>query len=385
MVALETDAPQAAGAGLGHRLRFIDFARGLVMVIMAWDHVSGFWMEVHGGLEGVYGYRNPSLDLTLFLARFVSHFCAPTFVFLSGTSLAMSVYRRRRRGEPELGISLHIVKRGLLLLAFESLIVSPAFDLPWLYFGVIAAIGVSLIVFSVARWAPPLAVLGSSLVVVLNHQWLDLGFIPADVAWGHYLRRVLHEPGFNWRPYFALYPVIPWIGVLGLGWVFGVYLNGYDRDRLPALKLPLAVTGLASLAAFFVVRYVNGYGNLVKRWSGGLMDWLYVSKYPPSVAFLLWSLGGMCLFMAAGGWLQEKGWADRGVPGVIHTFGRTPLFFYLTHLWLYRFRLPGAPLPFHLALAQTVAAWLAGLAVLWQLCTRYERLKRRHPRLLQYI
>ena len=370
---------------LAGRLQFIDFARGLVMMIMAWDHVSGFWNEIHGGLEGIYPYRNPALDLKWFLARFVSHWCAPTFVFLSGVSLALSVNKRLSRGASQREVTLHIVKRGLVLLLFEALLVSPAFELPYLYFGVIAAIGVGLIIFSVYRRLPTMAILAVSLIIILNHQWFDLGFIPTEAAWGHYLRRVILEPGFTWRPYFALYPVIPWFGVMGLGWVFGTYLSGFDRERVARLKLPLTATGVASVALFFLLRWTNGYGNLVRRWSGDVMDWLYVSKYPPSVAFLLWSLGGMCLFLALGLIIEERGWSGRNVSGAVHTFGRTPLFFYLTHLWLYRLRPPYTPAPFYLDLPQTLAFWGVGLVVLWLLCSRYEKLKRRYPRLLQYI
>jgi uncharacterized membrane protein len=370
---------------LSSRLQFIDFTRGLVMMIMAWDHVSGFWMAVHGGLEGIYPYRNLALDLTLFLARFVSHWCAPTFVFLSGVSLALSVLKRLGRGDSQLDISLHIIKRGLLLLVFESLIVSPAFDLPYLYFGVIAAIGVSLIIFSFGRRLPIWIILAASLIIILNHQWLDLSFIPMDAAWGHYLRRILHEPGFTWPPYFALYPVIPWVGVMGLGWVFGTFLQSSERERIMELKLPLAATGVTSIALFFLVRWMNGYGNLVRRWSNGILDWLYVSKYPPSIAFLLWTLGGACLFMALGLLIEKRDWSRRNISGAIHTFGRVPLFFYLTHLWLYRLRLPGTPVPFYLDLWQTLGLWAVGLVVLWVLCARYERLKRRYSRFLQYI
>lgn len=367
------------------RLHFIDFARGLVMMIMAWDHVSGFWMQVHGGLEGIYPYRNPALDFTLFMVRFVSHWCAPTFVFLSGVSLALSVRNRLSRGDSQGEITLHIIKRGLLLLLFETLLVSPAFDLPYLYFGVIAAIGVSLIIFSVGRRLPTTAILVISLVIILNHQWLDLSWIPMDAAWGHYLRRIIHEPGFTWPPYFALYPVIPWIAVMGLGWTFGNFLHGFDREKLPRLKLPLAATGVASIVLFFLVRWMNGYGNLVRRWSNNILDWLYISKYPPSIAFLLWTLGGMCLFLALGLLIEKRGRSNKNVSGAIHTFGRVPLFFYLTHLWLYRVRLPGVPVPFHLDLLQTLGLWAVGLVVLWALCARYEKIKRRYPRFLQYI
>ena len=367
------------------RLHFIDFTRGLVMILMAWDHVSLFWMEMHGGGEGLYLSRDPRLGVVLFLSRFVTHWCAPTFVFLSGTSLALSVNNRLNRGDSELTITLHVIKRGLLLLLFEALIVSPAFDLPRYYFGVIAAIGVSLIIFSVARKLPPTVILAASLFTLLNQQWFSLGFIPMDVEWGHYLTRVLIEPGLTWHPYFSLYPVIPWVGVMGLGWVFGTILNNTERESIVKLKLPLTAAGVSFIALFFMVRLFNGYGNLIRRWSNNILDWLYVSKYPPSVAFLLWTLGGTCIFMAVGILITEKGWTDRNVLGAIHTFGRVPLFFYLTHLWLYRLRLPKVEPPFHLGLLQTIGLWLVGLVVLWMFCARYTVLKRRYPRFLRYI
>ena len=368
-----------------NRLHFIDFTRGIVMVLMAWDHVSLFWMEVHGGGEGLFPSRNPGIDFTLFMSRFITHWCAPTFVFLSGTSLALSVNSRLRRGDTEMDVTLHIIKRGLLLLLFEALLVSPAFELPRHYFGVIAAIGVSLIILSVARRLPSSAIIVASLFIILNHQWLDLSFIPMDVAWGHYLRRILIEPGFTWPPYFSLYPVIPWVGVMGLGWGFGAFLIRTGRDSTAKLKSPLLVTGIASIALFFIVRFLNGYGNLVRRWSNNILDWLYISKYPPSLAFLLWTLGGTCIIMVTGILIEERGWRGKNISEVIHTFGRVPLFFYLTHLWLYRLRLPYVDPPIHLDLPQTVVLWAVGLGILWMFCARYEVLKRRYPRFLRYI
>lgn len=368
-----------------NRFHFIDFTRGLVMVLMAWDHVSLFWMEVHGGGEGLFPSRDPRLGIPLFMARFVTHWCAPTFVFLSGTSLALSVNNRLNRGDAELNITLHIIKRGLLLLLFEALLVSPAFDLPRYYFGVIAAIGVCLVIFSVARKLPTTAILVASLIILLNQQWIDLSFIPIDAPWGHYLTRILYEPGFTWFPYFSLYPVIPWVGVMGLGWVFGAFLNRTDNEKTMRLKRPLLATGVASITLFLIVRWLNGYGNLVRRWSNHILDWLYISKYPPSLAFLLWTLGGTCVFMMLGILIEEKGWTNKSISGLIHTFGRIPLFFYLTHLWLYRLRLPKVDPPFHLDLLQTLGLWAVGLVFLWMFCARYEVLKRRYPRFLRYI
>jgi len=291
MVLQTAQTVESAPRGLG-RLEFIDFTRGLVMVLMAWDHTSNFWNQIHGEIEGLYPFRNPNLDLVWTLARFVTHYAAPTFVFLSGVSLALSVHKRLSRGDSQRDITIHIIIRGLLLLIFEALIVAPAFDLPRYYFGVIACIGVSLVIFSAYRRLPTMAILAISLIIILNQQWLDLNFIPFDAAWGHYLRRIVAEPGFTWRPYFALYPLVPWFGVMGLGWIFGAYLHGFDRAKLPRLKTPLTIAGAASIALFFVVRLMNGYGNLVRRWSMDILDWLYISKYPPSLAFLLWTLGG---------------------------------------------------------------------------------------------
>ena len=373
------------------RLDFIDFTRGIAMAVMAWDHVSGFWNQYHHGGEGILGRAPPFLNTTSFLERFVSHFCAPTFIFLAGTVLAISAARRLERGEGEKDVTLHFIKRGLVLLFLEAFFVSPAFSLPWTYFGVIACIGVCLIVFSVARKLPWKVILALSLIIVLNHQFLDLGFIPTRPNWGWYLRVILHEPNFERWPYFGLYPIIPWVAVMGLGWSLGSYLYGKDLEQVKRLKLPFAVGGAASIVLFFVVRLLNGFGNLLPRNGNTLIDWLYVSKYPPSVAFLLWTLGGMCLFMALGLHIQERPWFRTGLTGMLLTFGRNPLFFYVTHLWLYRLQWPDlaprdyAP-PFWLTLPETLVFWAVGLVVLWQLCIRYERLKRKYPKpILQYI
>jgi uncharacterized membrane protein len=130
---------------------------------------------------------------------------------------------------------------------------------------------------------------------------------------------------------------------------------------------------------------MNGYGNLLRRWGNTVIDWLYVSKYPPSLAFLLWTLGWMCIFLALGLALQDRPKFNKGVTGVILAYGRNPLFFYLAHLWLYRLRLPNLPKPPPLPMWQTFIFWIVGLAILWQLCLRYEKLKRKYPRFLQYI
>ncbi|MBT4320370.1 DUF1624 domain-containing protein [Candidatus Bathyarchaeota archaeon] len=368
------------------RLQFIDFTRGLVMAIMAWDHVSGFWNQFHQGSEGVMGAMRPFMNTTWFLVRFVSHYCAPTFIFLAGTVLAISTIKREARGESQFDISGRIVIRGIVLLVAESLIVAPAFGTPWAYFGVIACIGLNFIIFSFARKLPNWLILALSLFIVFNHNFINLDFIPNDVAWGHYLRVILHEPNFEMRPWVGLYPILPWLGGMGMGWVFGSIISGYTPEQIRGLEGPLRKIGLASIGLFILVRGINGYGNLLPRQGWSLVDWLYVSKYPPSQAFLLWTLGGMCLFMSYALKHQDKSTFNTGVTGVLNQYGRVPLFFYLTHLWLYRLRLPGAPGMFYMPMVPTLALWVLGLYVLYELCKRYEILKRNHRgSVLQYI
>jgi uncharacterized membrane protein len=366
---------------------FIDFARGAVMIIMAWDHVSSFWHQLHHGGEGILGRAPPFESLGWFLERFVSHWCAPTFIFLAGASLALSAAKRLERGDSQGEITFHIIKRGLVLLLFEALLVSPAFDLPPYYFGVIACIGVGLIIFSVSRRLPTTIILVLSLFIVLNHSFLDLSWIPDTYPWGWYLRVIIHEPNFDGWPYVGLYPLIPWIGVMGLGWCFGSVLPRFERNQIGKLKNSLFFTGLASIALFFAVRWMNGFGNLLLRQGDTLIDWLYVSKYPPSVAFLLWSLGGMCVFLAVGLVLQEKPRIGNRLTDAIHDIGKAPLFFYLAHLWLYRLRLPGVgEPPFYLEMYQTFVFWIVGLVVLWQFTKWFYLYKRARPgSLLRYV
>jgi len=368
----------------GGRLGFIDLTRGFVMILMAWDHVSGFWNQIHGGIEGIMPMRMPSLDTVSFLSRFITHWCAPTFVFLAGTSLALSTIKRLKRGESQRDVTIHILTRGLVLIALEWLIVSPAFELPPFNIQVIGCIGLCFVVFSMLRRLPTPAILGASLIILLNRQWLDLSWIPSTPI-GVYLRALINEPLITGDPSTVIYPVLPWLGIMGLGWVFGVYLTGLEPDKVTWLKRPLTVVGIASIVLFVVVRYFNGYGNLVSRWSDSLLDWLYISKYPPDIAFILWTLGGMCIFLAVSIVFIEHGWQRNRLIAALVTLGSVPLFFYVAHLWLYRLRLPGQPAPFYLDLPQTVAVWGIGLVVLWLVCSRYEAVKRQHPRFLQYL
>ncbi|MBN2335545.1 DUF1624 domain-containing protein [Candidatus Bathyarchaeota archaeon] len=388
-----TPAQAATGSGLTQpgRLEFIDFTRGVVMIIMAWDHLAGFWGKYKGGKVLIDRAPFPKV-FAWFMSRFVTHYCAPSFIFIAGAVLAVSTSKRLGRGCPQGEVSQRMLKRGVFLILLQFFVVNGAWDKQGDYysylFGVIACIGACFALFSFLRRLPPNFVLALSLLIVLNHQYLSLDWIPDASWWGHYLRVVIHEPNETmWYPFTGRYPILPWIGVMGLGWVFGLHLANREPGNLGDLKKPLLVAGLAAKALWVGVRWNNGFGNLRPRVDGSLWEWLWLAKYPPSAGFLLWTLGGMCLIMALGIHLCERFSHERGLMGFTLTLGRVPLFFYVAHLWLYRFRLPGAPpSEYRLEFLPAVAAWLAGLPILWWLCVRYERLKKRHPdSVLQYI
>jgi len=374
---------------ISERLLFIDFARGIVMILMAWDHVSGFWNPGKMGGEGLRGYFPIFNNFTQFMLRFITHVCAPTFMFLAGTSLALSVRRRQARGESELDISKRLIARGTLMWLFAIYVVGPSFGTGPLYFGILASFGLSFILWSVLRKLPTLVILAASIIMILFHPSLNLDFIP-NYGLAYYLRVIIHEPAsmsYQW-PFGGLYPIIPWIGVLGLGWAFGDFLNSYDRAKIQNLKAPLVATGAGAWILFVVVRWFNGFGVLVSRQGNTLMDWLSVAKYPPSLAFLLVTLGEMCFLLALGLLVQRLRNPEKGLPGMVLLFGRIPLFFYLSHLVLYRLRpfWMTQPRLYDLTLWETGAFWVIGLAILWWLGGHYYEFKRRHRNsLLQYI
>jgi len=144
------------------------------MMFMAWDHVTGFWNEVHGGIEGIVKVRQANLDLLHFMSRFITHFCAPTFIFLAGTSIALMSKSRLNKGQSEMDISLHLLIRGILLILFDFIIIAPSFDLPNLAFGVLACIGACMAVFSFARRLPVDLILLASVLIILNNEFIDL-------------------------------------------------------------------------------------------------------------------------------------------------------------------------------------------------------------------
>jgi uncharacterized membrane protein len=316
------------------RLASIDMLRGLVMVIMALDHVRD--------MLGAAGPR--TLDLadagaTLFFTRWITHLCAPTFVLLAGTSAFLYGAQRRSRRD----LTRFLVGRGAWLVVVELSFVNLAWNLnlgpafvPVLQ--VIWAIGASMLVLAALVWLPRPAIAGLGLAMILGHNLLDRiepAVEAASAAWV-----LLHIQGplrIGAQPVaFVIYPLIPWIGVMALGYAMGPIFVGADPGR----PRRLIAYGSLLVLAFFASRLAGLYGE-PNPWSppgglawsppGGLeaalVDFFDTTKYPPSLQFLLMTLGPACVLLGA----LER--ATGAVAGALVTIGRVPFFFYVVHLY----------------------------------------------------
>ena len=422
-----------------YRIQAIDFVRGLAIILMALDHASTFWNLGRTGRTGAgltswseeagafTNFFRPEYggDLLNFLVRFVTHWCAPTFVFLAGTSIVLFEAKRLEQGVPQSEITKHLVIRGLILLLIEWTIIAWAFHAAPFYFGVLALLGVGFIIFAFARRVDPKIILGFSLLLFLE-PLIDgflLGFPGRNMSifyWGDLfnqfpasLRDFILTATFwpNWPN--GLYPLDPWLGVMGLGIVFGHWLRNQkipEDNQLIAKRLALA--GGVSIGLFFILRLIQGWPiNYLGIWEDqGVLradaftieTFFLLAKYPPSMGFLLWTLGGMCLALALAFYLQDQEWFQTWTLPIV-LFGATPLFFYSVHLFLY-----GA-IPFLASILQgesthytflntifgealllsllvTLAVWIIGLLILYPACIEFRKLKKRYPDpILKYI
>lgn len=370
------------------RVPAIDVVRGLVMVIMALDHVRDMLSVARPGASFA------AAGLALFLTRWVTHVCAPTFVLLAGAGAALSHAGGRPVGE----VARFLATRGAWLVLLETTVVTLAWNFNLgprtiVALGVLWAIGCSMIVLAGLVRLPLPAVAAIGAAMVAGHNLLD-GIQPApgdaSLAW-----RVLHMQGPLVTPRgpvaFVVYPLVPWIGVMALGWVLGSLVARWDDARR---RRRLAASGLAMLAAFVALRTPNLYGEPV-AWArrataaGTLASFLDVTKYPPSLHYLLVTLGAALLLLAV-----AEG--RRGpLAGALATFGRVPLFYYVVHLYVIHaaalvvgiaqgFAVRDVAVPFFayppgfgVGLGTVYAAWLAIVAGLYPPCAWFAGLKRR--------
>jgi uncharacterized membrane protein len=299
------------------RVTSLDVMRGLVMVLMAIDHV-----RVYSGLPA--GGPTPGI----FFTRWVTHFCVPAFVFFAGTSAFLSG-RARSRSD----LSQHLLIRGAWLVLLELTVIRVAwtFNLDYAHYllaGVIWMLGICMMLLAGLVWLPVAAVGTFGLLMIAGHNVVDL-LPPAHGSW---ILQFLYSGGVfrigSGGPFVAvLYSIVPWIGVMAAGYAFGaIMIRGGDERRRLCLTI-----GLSAIALFVVLRGLDVYGD-PRHWRAGpaatpaLFRFLSTTKYPASVLFLLMTLGPTIALLP----LAERA---RGiVSSTLAVFGRVPLFYYLLHI-----------------------------------------------------
>lgn len=371
------------------------------MVIMALDHVRDL-------LHTSALTQNPT-DLTtttpaIFLTRWITHLCAPTFVFLSGTSAYLSL---RKRNDPS--ARRFLLKRGIVLILLELTIVNFAFwfDIHFhsLMLQVIYAIGGGFIILSFLAKLPVKWIGIIGLVIVFGHNVLQI--VPtfpnqgARLVWALFFRTDF----FPFSPSFALlvgYPIIPWLGIMLVGYACGQLMELPFEQRKPLLLR----IGLGCLALFILLRFLNTYGDPAP-WSTQenslftFLSFINVTKYPPSLLYDLLLLGLMFLI------LSVADGADNAVTRWLTVYGKVPMFYYILHWYLvhvsmlimsflqgYSFAdIPSGPMNFGrpagagLSLEWVYVVWFGLVLLLYPLCKWYGPYKAAHPEngLLRYV
>jgi len=379
---------QAAEAGTGARVRIssIDLLRGLVMVVMALDHTRDFFAA------GGFNPRDVG-EPALFMTRWITHFCAPTFIFLAGIS-AFLYGAQRQTGE----ISRFLFTRGcwLVLIEFTVVRLGWSFNLHFdhLVVQVIFAIGASMIALAALVYLPRWAIATVGLVMILGHNLLD-PITPAQFGAAGPVWNLLHQPGIiSLAPgfkLFVLYPLIPWIGVMAAGYALGPV---FKLERAARVRTLLAL-GIAVTIGFVVFRATNLYGDpapwtMQDGFLATALSFINCEKYPPSLLYLAMTLGPALLLLAAfdGARGTSVDW--------IATFGRVPFFYYVVHIflihtlavlfawatigdapWLFGAFPPNKPASYGLGLAGIYVVWLMVVVALYPLCGWFARIKQR--------
>ncbi|WP_218132874.1 DUF1624 domain-containing protein [Dyadobacter soli] len=375
------------------RVESIDLLRGVVMILMALDHVRDYFHK------DAFLFSPTDLTQTnaaIFLTRLITHFCAPVFIFLAGTSAYLY---GSTRGKKQL--SFYLFTRGLWLIFAECFIVTlewtfnPSY--PYFNLAVIWVTGLSMVLLSALIYADQLVIAVLAVLIIAGHNLLDGVHYPGTGS-GSFMWALLHEPGsftFGHSSFTVRYPLLPWVGIMALGYTFGrYYLPTYNAQKR---KQKLRWLGVGAVILFAALRASNGYGDPA-HWAvqtNGLfsaLSFLNVSKYPPSLLYVLMTLGPAFIFLS----LFEK------TPGIwrsaIAVFGRVPMFYYLAHLLLiHSLAIVAAVLSgyqwqdmvlntnvnkavemqgYGFSLVTVYLVWLALIFILYTFCKRFDKYKR---------
>lgn len=313
------------------RIESIDILRGLVMVIMTLDHVRDYFHI--NAFSGNYPENLESTNLILFGTRFITHYCAPVFVFLAGTS-AFLFGQKKTKGQ----LSKFLITRGLWLIFVEIVINNFLwwFDVSFGFINlqVIWAIGVCMTVLGLVIYLPRRLILLLGLLIVFGHNALD-SIVKEGDSLGSILWYMLHQSNvfsISEGHFISFsYPVLPWIGVILLGYCFG---GLYKIDASVTIRKKwLLYMGLSSIVLFFALRGINFYADLYP-WTyqdtteKTIISFFNVSKYPPSLVYLLITLGPAFLFL----YVIEN--TKNAITNFLLVFGRVPFFYYFLHIFV---------------------------------------------------
>ena len=379
------------------RIESIDLLRGIVIVIMALDHVRDYFHAANF----VYDPTDMThTNAAVFFTRWITHFCAPVFVFLAGTS-AFLIGERKTKKE----LSAFLLKRGLWLMLLEVFVISFAWNFNPHYttfrLQVIWVLGLSMVIMSAIIYLPPKIILITGLLILLTHNLFDNVHVTGN-RFSDFLLAELHErKRFNFGGHFVTtgYSIVPWLSIMMLGYCFGAL---YKKEMNAALrKKYLLVIGSTAIAMFILIRSVNLYGDM-NPWEVQptfimtICSFLNVTKYPPSLVYTLMTLGPALILLA----LLEKPLNKFGK--IIIPIGRVPLFFYILHIFLIHglgiiaVVASGRPWTdmifttlqnakdspwltgYGFSLAGTYLIWIAVILLLYPLCKWYDRYKTNH-------
>ena len=354
----------------------LDALRGVIIVLMALDHANYFVAQQHSPGEYWGGAFPLYTDAFTFLTRFVTHLAAPGFFFLMGAGMVLFADARTGYGWSKWQVVRHFLLRGLILIALQFVVINRIWEHSpggWqvrIYVGVLFALGAAMMIGSLLVWLTPKILLIITVVLLIGTELL----IPQASLWNgvqysnlvDYLNPFLIRTGGTIEIW-SNYPVLPWLELLTFGMFFGYTMledpeKAYRRGTL---------VGIAFLLLFFVIRYIDGFGNIRPRAGHSWIDYLNVVKYPPSITFTLLTTGINLILLGTLASVRDN-WRRYLTPLVV--YGRVPLFFYVLHLILY------AVLGWLLArngtsLERMLPIWLLGLVVLYPLCLWFGRLK----------
>ena len=363
--------------GKSTRIASLDWMRGFVMLIMVLDHVSMVYNANHIAADSAANYKvGSALPALEFITRWISHICAPVFVFLAGTALAISVERKLSRGVESKGVDKDILLRGAFIALLDPTITS--FFSGRLTFQVLYAIGVAMMCMAFFRR------LSSSQLLIIAFAWILGGELVTAQFWFANGQEQSMWVALFVGKYFThnlsiSYPFIPWLAIMIVGWVFGRYILDYGDGKVTVSPANLLFTiGTAAILAYVAIRYFNGYGNMfLYRDDNSWQQWLHVSKYPPSASYVFLELGLMSIILAT--MMKAEKFIGVRSNGVLLVFGQTSMMFYLVH----RIFLTGSETYGGLSdfadLKTTYIITGVLLVLLYPFCLWYRGVKARHP------